>query len=136
VPPAVSIESITFVVNSMERAVRAGDTLQAAPGDRVQVMTVTICVGPFSGNPGEACVDFAPADASGQEVASEHRGTHLVALTTGLISIPGPEHVWSIGPGWSQFCAVVNHWPPGSTRDAGCASGGCERDDRVVVELR
>ena len=35
IPPAVSIYSITFAVNGLDQVVRAGDTLQASPGDEI-----------------------------------------------------------------------------------------------------
>ncbi len=135
VSPAVSIVSITFVVNGVERVVRDGDTLQALPGDRVEVRDVTICAGPFMGDGGEACVDFAPVDKSGQEVLSEHRVTHLVRVTPGLIPIPNARLAWTVSEDWSGISAVLNHWTPEETRDLGCASGHCERDDQIMVEL-
>jgi hypothetical protein len=136
IAPAISIYSITFVVNGREQVVRDEDTLQASPGDEVQVREVTICAGPFSGNGGEACVDFAPGTQSGQEIVSEHRGTHTVRVTPGIRTISGPEHGWIIGENWREFSAVLNHWPSENTRDLGCGSGRCERDDRIVVEFR
>ena len=136
VPPAVSISSITFVVNGLEQVVRGGDTLQALPGDQVQVREVTICVGPFPGNGGEACVDFAPTDQSGEEIVSEHRGTHMVRVTPGFISISGPSDTWTIDETWRHIWAVLNHWPPEGTEDLGCGSGRCERDDRIIVGFR
>lgn len=136
IPPAVSIYSITFVVNGLEQAVRDEDTLEALPGDQVQVKEVTICAGPFSGRGGEACVDLAPGTQSGQEIASEHRGTHTVRVTPGFRTISGPEHGWIIGENWRGFVAVLNHWPPEDTGDLSCSSGRCERDDRIIVEFR
>jgi len=136
VSPAISIYSITFVVNGLEQVVRGEDTLQALPGDKVQVSEVTICTGSFPGNGGEACVDFAPAGQSGQEIVSEHGGTHLVQVTAGFISIPGPSQTWSVGENWRHISAVLNHWPPEETKDLACSEGRCERDDRVVIGLR
>ena len=133
VSPAVSIYSITFVVNGLEQVVRDGDTLQALPGDDVQVREAVICTGPFSGDGGEACVDVAPADQDGQEIAAEHAGTHLVPVTPGLMSISGPDYTWTIDENWAHFAVVLNHWPPGATEDSGCANGRCERDDRITV---
>lgn len=136
IPPAISIYSITFVVNGLEQLVRDDDTLQAMPGDEVQVKEVVICAGSFSGNGGEACVDFAPAGQSGQEMVSEHRGTHTVPVAPGFISISGPSYAWTIGEGWTHISIVLNHWPPEDTEDLGCGSGRCERDDRIMVRFR
>jgi hypothetical protein len=136
ISPAVSIYSITFVVNDFEQVVRDDDTLQALPGDEVQVREVTICAGSFSGNGGAVCVDFAPADQSGQEIVSEHRGSHTVPVAPGFISISGPSHTWIIGENWRHISAVLNHWPPEDTEDLDCASGHCEHDDRIIVGLR
>lgn len=136
VPPSISIGSMVFVVNGVEQVVRDGDRLQALPGDEMRVKEVTICVGPFQGSGGEACVDFAPVDQSGQEVLSEHAGTHLVGVRPGSISISGPDHRWTIGEDWRSMSGVLNHWPPDGTEDLDCAGGRCERDDRVIVILR
>lgn len=136
IAPAVSIDSITFVVNGVEQVVRDDDKLRGSPGDQVQVREVTICVASFPGNGGEACVDFAPVDEAGQEIVNQHRGTHMVPLTVGLICISGPDGMWTVDAGWGGITAVVNHWPPETTEDLGCASGRCERDDRLVVEFR
>ncbi len=136
ISPAVSIYSITFLVNGHEQVVGDDHTLQALPGDKVEVREVTICAGSFSGDGGEACVDFAPADQSGQEIVSEHKGTHLVPVTPGFISISGPSHTWIISENWSHISAVLNHWTPEDTGDLGCASGRCEHDDRIMVEFR
>ncbi len=136
ISPAVSIYSITFVVNGLEQVVREDDSLQALPGDEVQVREVTICTGSFSGNGGEACVDFAPVDLSGQEISSEHSGTHAVQVSPGFVSISGPGHTWTISENWGHISAVLNHWPPEDTEDLGCGSGRCERDDRIIVGLR
>ena len=136
VSPAVSIYSIVFAVNGVEQVVRDGDVLQALPGEQVQVREVTICVGAFSGNGGEACVDLAPVDQSGQEIASEHRGTHTVPVAPGFISISGPDQGWVISENWGHIAAVLNHWPPDGTQDPGCGGGRCERDDRTIVGFR
>jgi len=136
ISPAVSIYSIVFVVNGVEQVVRDGDVLQALPGEQVQVREVTICAGSFSGNGGEACVDFAPVDQSGQEIVSEHGGTHTVWVTPGFISISGPDQGWIIGENWRHISVVLNHWPPDGTEDLGCGGGRCERDDRTVVGFR
>jgi hypothetical protein len=136
VAPDVAIHSITFVVNGLERVVDDGDMLQASPGDEVQVREVTVCAGSFSGNGGEACVDFVPVSQSGQELGSEHAGTHMVRVTTGFTTISGPSHVWIVGENWREVVAVLNHWPPEGTEDLNCGGGRCEHDDRVEVGLR
>ena len=136
VPPAIAICSITFTVNGLEQVMRDGDTLQASRGDEVQVKEMAICAEPFSGNGGEACVDFVPVDHNGQEIVSERRGTHAKKITSGCKSVPGPDGMWTIGENWRHISVVVNHWPPGGTDDSSCAGGLCERDDRVTVGLR
>ena len=137
VPPGVSIYSITFTVNGVDQVVRGDDALQASPGDDVQVREVTLCAEPFSGDGGAACADFAPADPNGEEIVSEHAGSHLVQVTSGgFISIPGPDYTWTIREDWGYISAVVNHWPPGDTEDMGCAAGQCERDDRILIEIQ
>ena len=135
VAPAVAIYSITFVVNGVEQVVRDGDTLQALSGDEVQVREVTICAGSFSGNGGEACVDFVPVSQSGQELVSEHGGTHTVSVAPGFTTISGPSQAWTVGESWREIAVVLNHWPPRNTEDFSCGGGRCERDDRVVVGL-
>jgi hypothetical protein len=136
ISPAVSLYSITFVVNGLEQVVGADDTLQALPGDEVWVREATICAGSFSGDGGEACVDLVPVAENGQEIESEHRGTHNVRVTAGFMSIPGPSGTWVIGESWRQIAVVVNHWPGEDTEDMGCGGGRCERDDRIIVEFR
>jgi WD40 repeat protein len=135
VDPAISIYSVTLVVNGLEQVVRGGDTVQALAGDQVQVREVTICTGPFPGSGGEACVDFAPVSQSGQELATEHAGTHMVGVTPGLTTISGPDHVWTVDESWMGLAAVLNHWPPAGTKDLDCGDGRCERDDRITVGL-
>jgi len=135
VSPAVSIYSITFLVNGIEQIVLQNNTLQAMPGDEVQIREVIICASPFSGNGGQACVDFAPTDESGQEIKPEHKGTDTVPITPGQISISGLNFTWIVGKNWSGFYAVLNHWPPVETQDLGCANGLCERDDWIIVEF-
>ena len=136
IPPAVSIYSITFVVNGLEQVVRAGDTLQASPGDKVQAREITICAGAFSGNGGEICVDIAPVDQDGQEIMSEHEGTHMIRTNPGFLTISGPSHTWTVGRNWRQISAVLNHWPPEDTEDLSCGNGRCEHDDRILFRLR
>jgi hypothetical protein len=136
VPPAIAICSVSFLVNGVEQVVRDGDALQASRGDEVQIGEASICVGPFSGSGGEACVDFVPIDSGGQEIASERNGTHNIKVSPGCRSIPGPGGTWTIGEGWAYIAAVLNHWPPSRTEDAGCAGGLCERDDRITVDIQ
>jgi hypothetical protein len=135
VSPAVSIYSITFLVNGIEQVVLENNVLQAVPGDEVQIREVIICAGSFSGDGGQACVDFAPRDENGQEIMSEHKGTDTVAVIPGLIIISDLNFTWTVGENWSGFYAVLNHWTPVETQDLGCASGGCERDDWLIVEF-
>ncbi len=136
IPPAVSIYSITFVVNGLEQVVRAGDRLQASPGNEMEVKEITICAEGFSGNSGEVCADFAPVDQSGQELTSEHGGTHIIRTLPGFMTISGPSHTWIIGENWRQISAVLNHWPPEDTEDLDCGNRRCEHDDRIIIELR
>lgn len=136
VPPAIAIYSITFIVNGLEQVVRGDDMLQASSGDAVQVREVTICVEPFSGNGGEACVEFTPIDQNGQEMVSEGNGTHMKRVTPGLISIPGPNNSWTIGENWRLISAVLNHWPPDGSNDPSCGGGLCEHDDQVVISIQ
>lgn len=133
ISPTITIYSIVFVVNGVEQIVRDGDMLQALPGELVQVREVTICVGSYSDNGGEACVDFAPVARGGQELVSEHSGTHTVRVTPGFMSISGLDHRWTIGENWKHISVVLNHWPSGGTEDLGCGSGRCERDDRIII---
>ncbi len=136
ISPAVSIYSITFIVNGVEQVVRDGDTLEAMVGDEMEVREVIICVGSFSGNGGEACVDFAPVDQSGQEIISEHAGTHMVQVNTGFISISGPSNMWNLTESWGQISAVLNHWTQEETENVDCANRRCEHDDWAIIELR
>ena len=110
--------------------------LQAVPGDEVQIREVIICASPFSGDGGQACVDFAPTDENGQEIKSEHKGTDTVPVTPGPISISGLNFTWTVGENWSGFYAVLNHWPPVETQDLGCANGLCERDDWLFIKFQ
>ena len=135
VSPAISINSIVFAVNGVEQVVRDGDMLQAQPGEQVHVKEVTICAGFFSGDGGEACVDFAPVAQDGEEIASEHRGTHTLRLMPGFMTLSGPDQGWTVAENWRRIAAVLNHWPPVGTDDLGCGSGRCERDDRIIVAL-
>ncbi len=137
VPPPIAICSITLVAHDdLEQVVRDGDTLRVSAGDEVRLVEVAICVGPFSGNGGEACVDFAPIDQGGHEIATERRGTHAQKVTAGCRSIPGPEGTWIVGENWRSISAVLNHWPPDRTEDAACAGGLCERDDQATISLK
>jgi len=135
IPPAISIHSITFLVNGLEQIVFTGDRLQASAGDQVQVTAATICAGTYSGNGGEACVDLTPIDRSGQEITPEHKGSHMVRAPAGLITISNIELSWIVDENWNGFAAVVNHWPTEKTQDLACAAGRCERDDRIIIEF-
>ena len=136
ISPAVSIYSITFVVNGLEQTVRAGDMLEALSGDKMSVREITICSEAFSGNGGEVCVDFAPIDQSGKEIVSDHGGTHMVQMISGFMIISGPSHTWIIDENWRDISAVLNHWPPEDTDDLDCSNGRCEHDDRIIIEFR
>jgi hypothetical protein len=136
VSPAVSIYSITFLVNGIEQIMLQNNMLQAVSGDEVQIREVIICASPISGDGGQACVDFAPTDESGQEIRSEHKGTDTVSVTPGPISILGLNFTWTVGENWSGFYAVLNHWAPIETQDLDCASGGCERDDWLFIKFQ
>ena len=136
VAPAITIHSITFLVDEEELTLSDGDVLPAPPGSEVSVVEVEIFVGAFVANGGEACVDFAPIRDSGEEVSAEHAGTHMVPLTPGLITVPGPDRSWSIDGSWVGIAAVVNHWPGVKTEDHECAEGQCERDHRLLLPLR
>jgi hypothetical protein len=136
ISPAVSIYSITFVVNGAEQVVYDGDTLEAIVGDEIEIREAVICAGSFSGSGGEACVDLAPVDRSGQEIMSEHAGTHMVPVITGFTTIPGPSHTWTLAESWVRISAVLNHWTQEETEDVDCANRRCEHDDWAIIELR
>jgi hypothetical protein len=136
IAPAITIHSITFLIDGQKLVMSAGDDLPAPPGSEVSIMEVEIYVGTFLTNGGEACVDFAPINKSGEEIRSEHMGTHMVPLSPGLITIPGLNHSWIIDENWVGITAVVNHWPGVKTEDLECAQGQCERDHRVIIFLR
>lgn len=136
IAPSISIFSITFLVNGIEQTISENDVLQIDAGDEVQIKDVAICVNSFQGYGGQACVDFAPADQSGQEVVSEHKGTHLVDVAPGIILISDLDFTWDIKEGWCGILAVLNHWAPEKTQDLDCAEGLCERDDQVFVGFR
>ena len=136
VSPAVSIYSITFVVNGHEQVVSADDTLKVLPGDEIKVIEITVCTEVFSGDSGEICVDLAPVGPSGQEIISEHSGTHMVRIVPGFMSISGPDHTWTVSENWGSIAAVLNHWPPKDTEDIDCGNRRCEHDDRIVLYFR
>jgi hypothetical protein len=136
VAPAIAIRSVTLLVNDIRLTLSEGDTLPAPPGSQVQVVEVALCVGPFSGDAGDACADFAPTGESGEKITPEHAGTHLVPLTSGIITLPGPDHAWIIEDDWTALAAVVNHWPGVKTQDLGCGEANCERDDWLILPLR
>ncbi len=135
-PPDISIYSIRFLVNGAEQLIYDGGALEVLPGDEVEVQQAVICAAPFSGDGGEACVDLVPIGQNGEEITSEHAGSHLAQAMPGMITVPGPERIWIVSDSWRGFSAVVNHWPPVPTLDLGCAGGDCERDDRMSVPLR
>jgi len=136
ISPAISIYSIAFVVNGAEQVVYDGDTLEAIFGDRIEIKEAVICTGSFSGSGGEACVDLAPVDRSGQEILSEHAGTHMVPVISGFTTIPGPSHTWILSESWARFSVVLNHWTHEETEDVECANRRCEHDDWAIIELR
>lgn len=136
ISPAISIYSITFVVNGAEQVVHEGDTLEAIVGDEIEIKEAVICAGSFSGRGGEACVDLAPVDRSGQKIMSEHAGTHMVPVITGFTAIPGPGHTWTLDESWVRISAVLNHWTLEETEDIDCANRRCEHDDWAIIELR
>lgn len=136
ISPAVSIYSITFVVNGAEQVIYDGDTLESIIGDEIEIKEAVICVGSFSGNGGEACVDLAPVGQSGQVIMSEHAGTHMVPVNTGFTVIPGPNHTWTLNESWVRISAVLNHWTREETEDIDCANRRCEHDDWAIIELR
>ncbi len=136
ISPAVSIYSITFVVNGAEQVVYDGDTLDTIVGDEIKIREAVICSGSFSGSGGEACVDLAPVDRNGQEIMSEHAGTHMVPVITGFTTIPGPSHKWILAESWVRISAVLNHWTQEETEDVDCANRRCEHDDWAIIELR
>jgi hypothetical protein len=133
IAPTIVLQSITLLVNDAELTLSDGDELPSPPGSSVRVKEVKICVGAFSADGGEACVDFVPTNHSGQEINAEHAGTHLVPLTPGVVTLQGPDHTWTIDDGWNGITAVVNHWPGVRTEDLECADGQCERDDWLIL---
>jgi hypothetical protein len=58
---------------------------------------MTICVGPFAGYGGEACVDFAPIDHVGREIATERRDMRTQKVAAGCEFILKPEGIWIVG---------------------------------------
>jgi hypothetical protein len=136
ISPAIAIFSMTLIVNGVERTVRGDDTLQAHPGDEVQVREVVICAGAYSGDGGKVCVDISPTGQDGRAIFSEHKGTHMMPVIPGVTRISGLDFAWTVGAGWKNLAAVVNHWTPERTADLECAGGLCERDDRIMIEFR
>jgi hypothetical protein len=134
--PAIFIYSIAFIVNGAEQVVRDGETLQAMVGDEIEIREIVICARSFAGSSGEACVDLAPVDESGQRIMSEHAGTHLVPVAAGFAAIPGPSRKWTRAESWERISPVLNHWAPEETEDVECANRRCERDDWAIIELR
>jgi hypothetical protein len=136
IAPAISIYSITFLLNGHQHTLQANEVLPAVPGDEVRIRDVTICVGSFQGYSGQACVDFAPENKNGREVISEHNGTHLVQVEPGLILITDLNFTWTVEEEWRGIIAVVNHWAAEATQDSNCANGSCERDDQIFIGFR
>lgn len=134
VRPAMSVYSVTFVINGREQVVRDGATLEAVSGDEVLVAEVEICANEVGGGLGEVCVDIAPLDRNGEEIRSQAGGTHQQPAPADFATVSGPPTVWTIGEGWQGFTVVLNHWVGGAS-DAGCAEGRCERDDYMRVPL-
>lgn len=135
VAPALAIYSITFLVNDREQVVRDGETLDAAPGDIVRFVEVEICAHPFTGAGGDACVEVAPIGRDGGTLWAQGRGTHTQPVRSGFGRIPGPDQTWIVEEDWQGVSAVLNHWPPEGTTDAGCGPGRCERDDFLTIPL-
>ncbi|MFA4947998.1 MAG: hypothetical protein WC674_05750 [Candidatus Krumholzibacteriia bacterium] len=115
---------------------RGDDTLQASPCDTVRLREVVICVECFSGDGGKYCVDISPTDRNGEAIFSEHKGTHMMPVAPGVTTISGLDYTWTVGEDWKSLTAVVNHWTPGKSKDLECADGLCERDDRIILEVR
>lgn len=136
IAPAITIRSMTVAVNGVERAILGDDSLRVSRGDEIRIKEITICTEPFSGDGGEFCVDISPTDRSGEAIFSEHKGTHMMPVEVGVVELSGLDFSWTVGDGWKNLTAVVNHWTPGKSRDLECADGLCERDDRVIVELQ
>ena len=134
VPPAVSIYSITFLVNGREQVVHDGRTLEAVAGDEVLIAEVEICANEAGGGRGEVCVDVAPLSRDGEEARSQAGGTHLQPAPTAFATVSGPPAAWILSEGWRGFTVVLNHWVSGAS-DFGCAEGRCERDDYMRVPL-
>jgi len=136
IAPAITIHSITFLVDDAELTLSEGDLLPVRPGSQVTVAEIRISVGPFAGDGGEVCVDFAPTRDSGEEVLSAHTGTHMVRVAPGPMTMPGPDGSWTSDGSWAGIAVVANHWPGVKTQDHVCADAKCERDHRFVLLLR
>ena len=134
VPPAVSIYSVTLLVDGSTQIIRDGQTPEAAPGNEVRIMEVEICANDTVGARGEVCVDIAPLDGNGEEIRAQAGGTHMQPVPAGFTTVPGPPTVWTIGEDWQGFIVVLNHWATGAT-DPACAAGRCERDDELTILL-
>jgi hypothetical protein len=60
----------------------------------------------------------------------------MMPVTPGAATISGLDYTWTVGEDWKDLIAVVNHWTPGKTTDLECAGGLCERDDRIILDIR
>lgn len=96
-------------------------------------MSVTLCVGAYSGNPGDVCADIAPLIADGMTMSSQHAGSHMAVISPGSIVLEGPSQIWTIEEDWAGFSVVVNHWPLEKTQDVTCAETDCEHDDWLEI---
>lgn len=136
VSPAVAISSITFAVNGDEQVAHDFGSPQLSSGDRLEVREITICVDLFKDMGGAVFVEFDPVDQGGRVMASEVRGTRVVAVAPGFTTIPGPDYTWTIGGNWRNISIVTVHYAPGGgTQNRHCEEGGCEVDDRMIVPI-
>jgi hypothetical protein len=99
-----------------------------APSDSGTVVSAPACP-PVRG---DDTLQASPGDA----IISEHKGTHMMPVKPGATTISGLDYIWIVGEEWTNLTAAVNHWTPGKSRDLECADGLCERDDRIIVEVR
>jgi len=140
IAPAIAIESVTFLVNGVDRVIRDGDSLRASTGDQVQVKQAVVCVHPFNGAGGFVHVELVPVafdqnKGRNEEIPSEYIATAARVVAAGTITLPGSDRGWTLG-NWHHITAVVVHYPPGGTQDSTCGPNECERDDRMIVLLQ